>query len=184
MNYERKYYRHVRILLQLALPPLSSWEDYDIYGDTARSAIFHRLIDNSLLRSRSTMRDCEVKGATGNILRTNTDTRPGSSLEACDLIDITGQSAIERSTALIGRSIEIEALDARCETVLEPIDDREITRQVMPQRLFDLLAARKGVEFPDSTLCGNRATIAPKLVVSLLQCPNRYCKNRRPSDRQ
>lgn len=100
------------------------------------------------------MGDGEVKGAARNVLRADTNVGPIISLETSDLIHIAVEGPGQRGTVLVGCRIEIEALDACRQPILEPVDDREVARQIVPERLFDLLAALEWVEFPHSALCG------------------------------
>jgi hypothetical protein len=113
------------------------------------------MTDDSLLRRRSAMGYRKVEPAPRYVLPANTNTSPCPTLEARDLIHIAVQSAGKGGAALICCGVQIEAFDAGRQPIFEPIDDREIAGQIVPERLFDLLAALEGVEFPDSTLCGD-----------------------------
>lgn len=77
-------------------------------------------------------------------LRPNAHTGPSPSLEASDLINIAVESSSESGTALVCRSIKIEA-----------VDDRIVTGKVVLHCLVDLLTARESIQFSDSTLCGD-----------------------------
>lgn len=105
------------------------------------------------------MGDRKVERAPCYVLPANTNTGPSPSLEASDLVHIAVKSLRQRGPALVCRGIKIDAFDTGRQPIFEPIDHGEIAGQVVPERLFDLLAALEGVEFPDATLCGNRFTL-------------------------
>lgn len=88
-------------------------------------------IDDSPLVGISAVGDHKVQSSSQNVIAFNGAAGPGPAIEPCHLINVTGQSVFEGVSCQIGRAVEIDALDAGHNAVLEPIDDRKVTWKIM-----------------------------------------------------
>jgi hypothetical protein len=78
------------------------------------------------------MRNHYVKSATGNLTLSDGFTGPSRAVKVCYLVNIAGQCVSETVARKVRSPVEIDALDAGRNAVLEPIDDRKIARKIVP----------------------------------------------------